>query len=252
MAGAREHGLGDGGHGRRTDARNVDQSARRCGTGCTQPAHCDPRASVGSAFARASPRLVPLVTSRLPRRRLPARPGRPLAVADSRRDVRHLPISQAGHMAVPPLARRVPRTCSAGRVACDDGDGAVGGMGDRRCCCAVGGRLRPLLLALRPRPRSRGRAPLVGRSLRRARRLHRRTRSPRRHCRACSRWPVSDSTSRFFYWLGVSCDRGAAGLRALDRAARRSAPARCRLFHAQRRDQRRRSSSSSRSDVLVA
>ena len=88
MAGAREHGLGDGGHGRRTDARDVDQSARRCGTGCAQPAHCDPRASVGSAVARAGPRLVPLVTSRLPRRRLPARPGRPLALADSRRDVR--------------------------------------------------------------------------------------------------------------------------------------------------------------------
>ena len=48
-------------------------------------------------------------------------------------------------------------------------------IGARRA--ALGRRLRPLLLALRPRARPRGGAPLVGRALRRARSLHRRARA---------------------------------------------------------------------------
>ena len=68
----------------------------------------------------------------LPRGRLPARPDRALALADPGRDVRRLPVPQARHLALPPLARRVHGSRAGRRLARGDGVGAVGGMGALR------------------------------------------------------------------------------------------------------------------------
>ena len=45
----------------------------------------------------------------LPRGGVPARADRPLALADPGRDVRRLPLPEARHVALPPLARRLHR-----------------------------------------------------------------------------------------------------------------------------------------------
>ena len=79
---------------------------------------------------------------------------------------------------------------------------------------------------------------LVGRALRRARRLRRCARVPCRHRACCSRPPGSASTSRLLL-AGGGGDGGVAPLRARDRPAGRPAPARRRLLHAERRHQRR-------------
>ena len=67
------------------------------------------RAAVGRTLAHAGARALRRVTRGLPSRGVAARSGRPLALAHPGRDVRHLPVPQAGHVALPRLAGRVPR-----------------------------------------------------------------------------------------------------------------------------------------------
>ncbi len=106
-------------------------------------------------------------------RGLAAEPGRALALADPRGDVRRLPLPQALHVALPPLARRGRRARPHGRVGRDHGDAPVAGVGARRSRRDVGRRVRHLLLALRRRDRQGSGAPLVGGALRGARRVSR-------------------------------------------------------------------------------
>ena len=77
---------------------------------------------------------------------LPARPDRSLAVADSGHRVRGLPVPEAVHVAESHLARRGGRARTDGRVGCDHGPAAVGGLGTRRRRCGVDRRVRSLLL----------------------------------------------------------------------------------------------------------
>ena len=56
----------------------------------------------------------------LPRRGVPARADRSLALADPRRHVRRLPVPEAGHLALPPLARGLHRAGAARRLARGD------------------------------------------------------------------------------------------------------------------------------------
>ena len=104
---------------------------------------------------------------------------------------------------------------------------------------ALGGGLRPLLLAVRPRARSRRGPALVGDALRRARCLQRaRARSTRRPS-CCSRpagWGLGVGV---WYWLGVAAVAALLALRAPARASRRPPSARRGVLHGQRRDQRR-------------
>ena len=149
--------------------------------------HPQPGAGVGAL--RRSPRA-------LPRGRLPARADRALALADPGRDVRRLPVSEAGHVALPPLARRLHRPRAARRLARGDGLGAVGGVGALRRAGALGRRVRPLLLALRPGARP-GRGPaLVGDAVRRARGVRRGARSSTSPPSCCSRPSASGSRQR--------------------------------------------------------
>ena len=137
------------------DARNPRTASRELPTGALS------RVQVIGLSAR--------LARRLPRRRLPARPDRPLALADPGRAVLRLPVPQALHVALSSLARRLPRPRAGRRVARRDRRGAVGGVGTRRRSCALGRGLRSLLLALRSRARPARGAPFVGRALRRAR-----------------------------------------------------------------------------------
>ena len=90
----------------------------------------------------------------------------------------------------------LPRARAGRRLARDHRDGAVGGVGDRRRRRALGGRLRPLLLALRPRARPRARACTRGPSAS-ASAASSSARAPSTPARSrCSRWPASGSTSR--------------------------------------------------------
>ena len=107
--------------------------------------------------------LLPRVAARVPRRGLAAEPGRPLALADPGRGVRDLPVPQALHLDVPPLARRGRRPRPGGRLGRDHREAAVAGVGARRRGRDLGRRVRPLLLALRPRDRPRAGPALVGR-----------------------------------------------------------------------------------------
>ena len=108
------------------DARNPRTASREIPAGIA-----DPRPGLGALrrCARA-----------LPRGSVPARADRALALADSGRDVRHLSLFEAGHVALPPLARRVHGTCAARRLARRDGVGAVGGLGTVRCAGSLGRR----------------------------------------------------------------------------------------------------------------
>ena len=102
--------------------------------------------------------------------------------------LRRLPVPEAIHLALPSLARRGRRARAGRRVGRDHRRAAVAGVGARRRRGALGGRLRPLLLALRPGDRSRAGAALVGRALRRARsRSSRRAVCHVRHGRAARR-----------------------------------------------------------------
>ena len=167
---------------------------------------------------------------------LAARPARPLAVADPGRRVRRLPVSQALHLALPPLARRRRRPRA---------DRGVGG--DHAATC----------------PGRRGRSAAPWRRGWRASTSSTRSSTSRSTAsRACTRGRfASASAGRFAgarvlhlltvallvvaglglpvglpYWLGVLVGRRAARLRALARPPGRPAPARRRVLHDERRD----------------
>ena len=84
--------------------------------------------------------LCAVVTCRVPRRRLPARPDRALALADPRRDVRRLPVPEADHVAVPRLAGRVPRPRAGRRVARGRRGRLRGRRGRSAAPCSCGSR----------------------------------------------------------------------------------------------------------------
>ena len=85
----------------------------------------------GTLVARAGARRsAPRALARLPRRRLPARPDRALALADPGRLLRRLPVPEARHLALPSLARRLARARAGRRV----------GRGDRRAARGRRGR----------------------------------------------------------------------------------------------------------------
>src|SRR5207302_3619384 len=109
---------------------------------------------------------------------------RPLALADPGRRLRDLPLPEALHVALPPLAGGDRRSRAGRRLGGDHGAALVARVGPRRGCGALGGRLRPLLLALRRGRRPRAGAALRRRSLRRTERLPRRPARPPRGGRA--------------------------------------------------------------------
>ena len=90
---------------------------------------------------------------RLPRGGLLARSDRALAVAHPGCLLRGLSLPEALHVALSPVARRLPRAGSSGRLARRHRDGPVGGVAARCGGGALGGGLRPLLLAVRSRAR---------------------------------------------------------------------------------------------------
>ena len=87
--------------------------------------------------------------------------------------VRDLPVPQALHVDLPPLARRGRRPRARRRLGRDHREAPLAGVGARRRGRHLGRGVRPLLLALRRRDRPRAGAPLVGDALRRARRVRR-------------------------------------------------------------------------------
>ena len=238
LPGHRQHHLAHARDDRRPHAGDGAQPARRRRARRPQPAHRlardpgrhpEPGAGLGAVRRRARA---------LPRGRVPARADRALALADPGRDVRHLPLFEADHVALPPLARRLHGPRAARRLARRDGLGAVGGVGALRRAGALGRRLRPLLLALRPRARPGCRPALVGDAVRRAWRVHRRPHLPRHRRPAARRGRRRPRQQR----LLLARRRGGGGparLRAHARPSRRSPPARCGVLHRQRRDQRR-------------
>ena len=74
-----------------------------------------------------------------------------------------LPVSEARHLALSPLARRLHGPRAARCLARRDRRGPLGGLGALRRAGPVGRRLRPLLLALRPRSTTARRACARGR-----------------------------------------------------------------------------------------
>ena len=149
----------------------------------------------GALTAAAVVAFCAVVARRLPRRRLAARPARPLALAGAGRRLRRLPVPEAVHLALPPLARRRRRPRARRRLGGDQGRPAVAGLGARRRGRRVGRRLRPLLCALRRRRRPRAGPALVGDALRRARRVRRRTRAAPDDDRAARRGRARRCTS---------------------------------------------------------
>src|SRR5204863_2611556 len=105
---------------------------------------------------------------RPPDRRLPARPGRALALSDPRGSIRDLSLLEALDLALARLARRGGRPRAGRRLGCQHGATSVAGLGSGRRRCALGCGLRPLLLALRPRGRPRTGTPFVRCEVRRA------------------------------------------------------------------------------------
>ena len=107
---------------------DAELDARNPRTACRElPAGALSRAQVLALCARRA--------RALSRRGLPARPDRALALADPRGDVRRLPLSQARHLALPPLARSLARAGSGRCVAA-----VTGGCPGRRGRSAVPSR----------------------------------------------------------------------------------------------------------------
>ena len=104
-------------------ARSLAMALNRlidAGIDAAQPAHRGPRAPVGRAHdrRRSSPSaLASLVVFLIAVWQL--EPGRPLALADPGRRVRDLPLPQALHVALPPLARRGRRPRAGRRLGGD-------------------------------------------------------------------------------------------------------------------------------------
>ena len=150
-----------------------------------------------------------------------------------------LPLSEALHLAVPPLARRGGRAGAGRRLGRAHRRAALAGVDPRRRRRGLGRRLRPLLLALRRRGRPARGAALVGDALGRARRLPRRPGAARADGGAARRRGSRARRRTSFYWLGVR--RGRA--RCSPTSTRSCAPATCAgstpRSSRQRRDQRR-------------
>ena len=117
LAGLERPALGDDRDGRRAHARDGAEPADRRRARRAKPSHREPRASERDADARAGAGAQRGRTRAVPGRRLPARPDRPLALADPGGDVRRLPVPQALHVALPFLARRLPRARAGRRLA---------------------------------------------------------------------------------------------------------------------------------------
>ena len=171
----------------------------------------------------------------LPRRRLAARPARALAVADPGARVRRLPVPEAVHVALPPLARRGRRARAGRRLGGDQGQPAVAGVGARRA------RSRPGSPASTSSTRSS-----TSRSTGQQGLHSWATRFGERGAFAGARalhlltvvLLVAAGLGLhvgLLYWLGVVDRRGAARLRALARPPRRPAPARRGVLHDERR-----------------
>ena len=157
-----------------------------------------------SALARAGARPVPRVARGVPRRGLPARPGRALALADPGRDVRRLPVPEADHVALPPLARRLsrPRARSVrgsrspgrrpgrrGRSEAPCSSGSPASTSSTRCSTSS---------TIGRKGCTRGRCGSASAECSSARASSTPARSP------CSLRRGSGSTSSVFYWLGVA------------------------------------------------
>ena len=227
-------------HGRRSLARDGAQPADRRGHRRAEPAHRRPRDPVREAerssrccvfclasllvFLVAVWQLNPVVRWLWP---IPV-----VVFVD-------LPVPQALHVDVPPLARRGRRPRPGGRVGGDHREAAVAGVGARRRGRNLGRRVRHLLLALRRRDRPRAGPPLLGRALRRARRVRRRAADARRDGRRCSSPPASGSTVDGWYWAGVIAVAGLLFWEHTLVRPGRPATARRRVLHHERRDQRR-------------
>ncbi len=134
--------LDHGGDGRRPLAGDGAEPPRRRRDRRAQPAHRPPRDPRRAAVADAGDRLLPRVTCDLRAGRLAARADHALARADSGDRVRDLPVPEAVHAALPPVARcrRRPR---AGR--------RLGGDHQRRRPEGVPARRRGVLLDRRVR-----------------------------------------------------------------------------------------------------
>src|SRR5512132_3740771 len=124
-------------------------------------AEIDARAPRGAPLARASRHVLRPGARALPARVLPARSDRALARADPDHRLRRLPVPEAVHVAEPPLARRGRRARACRRVGGDHRRAPFGGVGARRRRGSLDRRLRPLLLAVRPRRRRRA-GPSLG------------------------------------------------------------------------------------------
>ena len=200
----------------RDGAQPPDRRAHRRG----EPAHGGARAPVGRADAGGGGRVLRGVARRLPRRRLAARPARPLALAGAGDRVRRLPVPEAVHVALPPLARRGRRARAR----------SAPGRRSRASCRGRRGR------SARPSPpgspastsstRSSTSTSTASRGCTRGRRASASAaRSPARASCTWSRsccWSPSGSalTVGWLYWVGVLIVGGAAPLRAHARAAR--------------------------------
>ena len=97
------------------------EPAHRRGDRCAESAHGESRAAGRQAVARAGDRVLRARARAVPRRVFPARPDRPLAVADPARRLRHLSVPEAVHVAQPPLARCGGRARTRRRVGRDHG-----------------------------------------------------------------------------------------------------------------------------------
>ena len=175
----------------------------------------------------------------LPRRGLPARPDRPLALADPGRHVRRLPVPEARHLALPPLARRLHRARPARRLARGDRGRRRGRRGRSSPRRVSGSRAstsstRSSTSSTTAPPGLRSWAVRFG-----ERGVFAGARAFHVAAVALLAAVGPGLGSDVFYWLGVAAVAGAPRLRALARAPRRPAPPRRRLLHRQRRHQRR-------------
>ena len=158
-------------------ARSLAMALNRlidAGIDARNPRTADARAAERPAVDPAGRALLRAVARALPRRRLAARAEDALALADSRRGLRRLPVPQALHLALPLLARRGRRARAGRRLGGDHEPPSVGGVAARRRGRTLGRRLRPLLRAVRRRGRSRAAFALDRDEVRRARRIRRR------------------------------------------------------------------------------
>ncbi len=159
----------------------------------TEPAHGHARASVRPALRASGRDLLPRRARHLPARGLAARPDRSLALADPGRRVRDLPVPEAVHLAVAHLARGGRRARSGRRLGRDHGRASARGVAARSRGRLLGGRLRLLLRAARPRLRPPRGPEVGGDRVRRTGRVLGRARPARRHGRRS--WPGPDCCS---------------------------------------------------------